>query len=81
MEEEKRRRRSWPGRERQTRSCLPERLVEHHVKYLPTRPPPSKPVIGPFLGWDTYPEHSLLVPRLFIWLRGEEHHLRKGLLD
>lgn len=67
---------------RTANSIVPSRMVGRaSCESLPTRPPPSKPVVGPFLGWDTYPGHSRLVPRLFIWLRDEEYHVRKGLLD
>lgn len=67
---------------RTSNSIVPSRMVGRaSCEYLPTRPPPFKPVVGPFLRWDTYPEHSLLVPRLFTWLRDEGHHWRKGFLD
>lgn len=64
-----------------TRSCLPEWWAEHHVNTCRPSLPPSKPGVGSFLRWDTYPGHSRLVPRLFIWLRDEERHWRKELLD
>lgn len=64
-----------------TRSCLPEWWAEHHVNTCRPGLPPSKPDVGSFLRWDTYPGHSRLVPRLFIWLRDEERHWRKELLS
>lgn len=64
-----------------TRSCLPEWWAEHHVNTCRGSLPPSKPVVGSFLRWDTYPGHSRLVPRLSTWLRDEERRWGKGLLD
>lgn len=63
-------------------SIVPPRMVGRaSCKHLPTQPPPSKPVVGPFLRWDTHAEHSRLAPQLFIWLRDEERHWRNELLD